>query len=96
MCPPIISDRYMSDSDFSELPKNHFGAILADPPWGFQCWDGKDKKVASRGSVTPYDTMDMDAVRPAMSGHTRYIIIDENERDEIVREIERLQALTAA
>jgi N6-adenosine-specific RNA methylase IME4 len=46
-----------------ELPRKHFGAILADPPWGFQCWDGKDKKVASRGSVTPYDTMDMDAIR---------------------------------
>ncbi len=40
--------------------------------------------------------IDMDAVRPAMPGHTRCIIIDENERDEIVREIERLQALTAA
>lgn len=44
---------------FDELPRNHFGAILADPPWGFQCWDGKDKKVASRGSVTPYSTMEM-------------------------------------
>ena len=40
-----------------DLPRNHFGAILADPPWGFQCWDGKEKRVASRGSVTPYDTM---------------------------------------
>ena len=44
---------------FDNLPKNHFGAILADPPWGFQCWDGKDKRVASRGSVTPYDTMEI-------------------------------------
>src|SRR5262245_46595125 len=44
---------------FAELPRGHFGAILADPPWGFQCWDGKDKRVASRGSVTPYSTMDM-------------------------------------
>lgn len=48
---------------FANLPRGHFGAILADPPWGFQCWDGKDKKVASRGSVTPYDTMDMDAIK---------------------------------
>jgi N6-adenosine-specific RNA methylase IME4 len=39
-----------------------YGAILADPPWGFKCWDGADKKVASRGSVTPYQTMDMDAI----------------------------------
>lgn len=36
-----------------------FKAILADPPWGFKCWDGKDKRVASRGSVTPYETMEM-------------------------------------
>jgi N6-adenosine-specific RNA methylase IME4 len=50
-------------SVFADLPKRHFGAILADPPWGFQCWDGKDNKVASRGSVTPYDTMDMDDIR---------------------------------
>lgn len=48
---------------FHALPKNHYGAILADPPWGFQCWDGMDKKVASRGRVTPYQTMDMDAIR---------------------------------
>jgi N6-adenosine-specific RNA methylase IME4 len=47
---------------FSGLPQNHFGAILADPPWGFQCWDGKDKRAASRGSVTPYSTMDMDEI----------------------------------
>lgn len=50
----------MTDSSwsFGDLKKNHYRAILADPPWGFQCWDGKDKRVASRGSVTPYDTMD--------------------------------------
>jgi N6-adenosine-specific RNA methylase IME4 len=47
---------------FEGLPRNHYGVILADPPWGFQCWDGKDKRVASRGSVTPYQTMDMDAI----------------------------------
>lgn len=46
-----------------EWPTGKYGAILADPPWGFQCWDGKDKRVASRGSVTPYDTMDMDAIK---------------------------------
>lgn len=47
---------------FANLPRNHYGAILADPPWGFQCWDGKDKRVASRGSVTPYTTLDMDEI----------------------------------
>lgn len=44
---------------FDGLQRGHYRAILADPPWGFQAWDGKDKKVASRGSVTPYDTMSM-------------------------------------
>lgn len=27
--------------DFAELPKNHFGAILADPPWPFATWSHK-------------------------------------------------------
>lgn len=44
------------------LPQNHFKAILADPPWGFQCWSGVDKRVASRGTVTPYSTMTMDDI----------------------------------
>src|SRR5262245_25729120 len=47
---------------FEGLPKQHFGAILADPPWSFTLWNGRDKRVASRGSVTPYDTMDMDQI----------------------------------
>lgn len=52
----------MSEWPFGDLKRNHYGAILADPPWGFQCWDGKDKRAASRGSVTPYDTMGMQAI----------------------------------
>ena len=44
---------------FDDLPKNHYGAILADPPWGFQTWSGPEKKVASRGTVAPYQTMEM-------------------------------------
>ena len=47
---------------FAGLEPGKYGAILADPPWGFQCWDGQDKKVASRGSVAPYQTMDMEAI----------------------------------
>lgn len=43
----------------SDLPRRHFGAILADPPWGFRCWDGTDK-AASR--VTPYIAMGMDEI----------------------------------
>lgn len=45
---------------FATLPRNHFGAILADPPWGFKTWSGPEKKVASRGTVAPYRTMEMD------------------------------------
>src|SRR5690349_10977667 len=44
---------------FADLPKHHFGAILADPPWGFQTWSGPEKKVASRGTVAPYRTMEI-------------------------------------
>lgn len=28
----------MAQSSLDELPRNHFRAILADPPWHFQCW----------------------------------------------------------
>jgi N6-adenosine-specific RNA methylase IME4 len=43
-----------------DLPRNHFGAILADPPWGFQAWDGN--KIPTRSSATPYRTMPMDEI----------------------------------
>lgn len=49
-----------ADGDLMDWPTGKYGAIYADPPWGFQCWDGKDLRVASRGSVTPYDTMTME------------------------------------
>jgi N6-adenosine-specific RNA methylase IME4 len=48
---------------FHQLPKGHYGAILADPPWGFKTWSGPEKKVASRGTVAPYKTMEMDAIQ---------------------------------
>lgn len=44
---------------FDGIAKNHFGAILVDPPWGFQTWSGPEKKVASRGTVAPYQTMEI-------------------------------------
>ena len=44
---------------FDGLPRGHYGAILADPPWGFQTWSGPEKKVASRGTVAPYQTMNV-------------------------------------
>jgi len=48
---------------FEGLPKGHYGAILADPPWGFKVWSGPEKKVASRGTVAPYQTMEMEELR---------------------------------
>jgi N6-adenosine-specific RNA methylase IME4 len=47
---------------FADLPKNHYGAILADPPWAFKCWDAR-RMPNARGGVTPYQTMDMDGIR---------------------------------
>lgn len=52
----------MSDP-FANLPRGHYRAILADPPWGFKVWSGPEKKVASRGTVAPYRTMEMDEIR---------------------------------
>jgi N6-adenosine-specific RNA methylase IME4 len=48
--------------NFDELPRGHFKAIYADPPWGFKTWSGPEKKVASRGTVAPYQTMEMDDI----------------------------------
>jgi N6-adenosine-specific RNA methylase IME4 len=31
-----------SSDPFADLPKGHFGAILADPPWRFGTWDKQD------------------------------------------------------
>lgn len=36
-----------------------YRVIYADPPWGFKTWSGPEKKVASRGTVAPYQTMEM-------------------------------------
>lgn len=50
----------MSDP-FEDLPRNHFGAIYADPPWSFRAWSVASR-VASRGSVIPYKTMEMEEI----------------------------------
>lgn len=42
----------MSDP-FADLPKGHYGAILADPPWHFDVWaEGSNRNASSK-----YDTM---------------------------------------
>ena len=51
---------------FAELPKHHYGAILADPPWHFQAWAGpkwngeyrkNGTKIISPRSMPDYQTM---------------------------------------
>lgn len=42
---------------FDNLPKNHFGAILADPPWSFQTWSEKGNDRAP-----DYATMTIDDI----------------------------------
>jgi N6-adenosine-specific RNA methylase IME4 len=39
---------------FADLPRNHFGAILADPPWPFATWSHKGK---GRSGEAHYKTM---------------------------------------
>jgi N6-adenosine-specific RNA methylase IME4 len=40
---------------FEGLPRNHYGAILADPPWQFRTWSDKG---AGRSASNHYETMD--------------------------------------
>ena|SRR5215510_2768715 len=34
-----------------ELPRNHFAAILADPPWRYQTWDKREAVATRTGTV---------------------------------------------
>lgn len=43
-------------------PTGKYGAILADPPWGFKVWSGPEKRVASRQTVAPYRTMEIEEI----------------------------------
>jgi N6-adenosine-specific RNA methylase IME4 len=45
----------MSDP-FANLPRDHYGAILIDPPWNFQAWS---KKGDGRSAQQHYDVMDV-------------------------------------
>lgn len=46
---------------FAELPKNHFGAILADPPWQFKSLWGTATGPGNRNA--DYQTMDIPAIK---------------------------------
>lgn len=61
----------MNDDPFNELPKGHFGAILADPPWAFQAWyaggwrtrpDGTRYYSSPSPRSSKYDTMSADDI----------------------------------
>ena len=45
---------------FADLPRNHFGAIYADPPWSFRVWN-KDTGNG-RSAESHYSTMSMDEI----------------------------------
>jgi N6-adenosine-specific RNA methylase IME4 len=52
---------------FDQLPKNHFGAILADPPWDWRSW-GRSRGLTNGNTVTSrevcrhYDLMDASTI----------------------------------
>lgn len=44
------------------LPRGSFGAILCDPPWKFQTYDGK-RSVPARTEADPYATMSLETLK---------------------------------
>lgn len=55
-------DRAVSDWPFDGLERGKYGAILADPPWGFNLWwGGRSNKtpagMPSRATIPHYNTM---------------------------------------
>jgi N6-adenosine-specific RNA methylase IME4 len=38
---------------FGDLKKNHYGALLLDPPWQFNCWADSDKAHGTANSHYP-------------------------------------------
>lgn len=55
----------ITDGPFVGLRRNHYKTIYADPAWPFKVWSnapGSDKRIPSRGSVTPYSAMSMEDI----------------------------------
>lgn len=51
---------------FADLPRGHFGAILADPPWHFASWttprwNGRHD-IQTAAKAPSYDTMNLDEI----------------------------------
>ena len=48
---------------FAGLPRNHYGVVLADPPWRFEVWSGetavkaRDSKITYTSANVHYQTM---------------------------------------
>jgi N6-adenosine-specific RNA methylase IME4 len=55
-------------SEFAELPRAHYGAILVDPPWRFRSWDNRTAlaRAHSTGTnvsaATHYNTMPIEDI----------------------------------
>ena len=53
---------------FTDLPRNHYGAIVADPPWRFEVWSGetavqaRESKSTYLSSRVHYQTMTMEDI----------------------------------
>jgi N6-adenosine-specific RNA methylase IME4 len=47
-------------TDFNEVPKGKYGAILADPPWHFKAWS--DETGSGRSASQHYNLMSIDDI----------------------------------
>ena len=50
----------IENGPFTGLPKNHFGALLADPPWRFETWGSQEN--AATDVERHYSTMSIDEI----------------------------------
>jgi N6-adenosine-specific RNA methylase IME4 len=55
----------MTADPFTDLPKHHFRAILADPPWSFRTWS---KTRQTRAAANHYAVMGADDIEPLPIG----------------------------
>jgi N6-adenosine-specific RNA methylase IME4 len=61
MCNDLLAPRHAMGAlmIFDDLPRNHFGAVLADPPWSFQTYGGP--AIPTKGPQ-PYVTMSLNEI----------------------------------
>jgi hypothetical protein len=53
-------DRERGRYPFAGLPRHHFGAILADPPWSWNSWS---KTNQDRAAFNYYDVMSLEGIK---------------------------------